>query len=50
MLRMDNIAQENNEIFTIELIHRYGTSQPTGDGVFFRNTFEVTIIDSDGKN
>ena len=50
ILRTDNIAQENNETFTIELVPRAGTSQPTGDGVFFRNTLEVTIIDSDGMN
>ena len=49
ILRADRIAQEVNETFTIELIPRAGTTQLTGDGVFFRNTLEVTIIDSDGK-
>ena len=50
ILRTDSTAQENNETFTLELIHRAGTNIPTGDGVFFRNTVEVTIIDNDGKN
>ena len=50
ILRTDSIAQEVNETFTIELNPRAGTTPSTGDGVFFRNTFEVTIIDSDGKS
>ena len=50
ILRADSIAQEANETFTIELVPREGTSQPTGDGVFFRNIFEVTIIDNDSKH
>ena len=50
ILRTDSIAQENNETYTLELVHRGGTNIPTGDGVFFRNTVEVTIIDDDGKN
>ena len=49
ILRTDSIAQEVNETFTIELVPRAGSSQPTDDGVFFKNTFEITIIDSDGK-
>ena len=49
ILRTDSIAQENNETFSIELTPRPGSLQPTGDGVFFRNTLEVTIIDSDGR-
>ena len=49
ILRMDSIAQENNETFTIELVPRAGTNIPTGDGAFFENTVEVTIIDSDSK-
>ena len=48
ILRTDSIAQENNETFTLELVHRAGTNIPTGDGVFFRNTVDVTIIDTDG--
>ena len=50
ILRTDSIAQEDNETFTIELVPREGSSQPSADGIFFRNTAEVTIIDSDGKS
>ena len=50
ILRSDSIAQENNETYTLELVHKTGTSTPTGDGVFFRNRVKVTIIDNDGKD
>ena len=46
----DGVAQENNETFTIELCPTAGSQQPTGDGVFFRNMVEITIIDSDSKS
>ena len=47
IFRMDAIAQEENETLTLKL----GTSStlPTGNGVFFKSTISLTIIDSDGK-
>ena len=45
--RVDAIAQEHNETLSLELNSR--TNLPTGDGVFFRNTLTMSIIDSDSK-
>ena len=44
---VDSVAQEPDETLTITLDE--STSIPSGNGVFFRNTTELTIIDSDGK-
>ena len=50
IFRTDNIAQEINETLKVGLVQIPGTTAlPTGDHVFFRNTLNVTIIDSDGK-
>ena len=50
IFRTDNIAQEINETLTVELVQVPDTTAlPTGDHVFFRNTIDMTIIDSDGK-
>ena len=48
--RTDNIAQEIRETLKLGLVQAPGTTAlPTGDHVFFRNTLNVTIIDTDGK-
>ena len=50
IFRVDDIAQESNETFTLELnCVPDGATLPTGSNVFFRNTINMTIIDSDGK-
>ena len=46
--RVDAIAQEPNETLSLELVPIV-TTLPTGDGVFFRNTLTMSIIDSDSK-
>ena len=46
--RVDSIALEPNETFTLTL---NPLLVPTPrEGLFFRNTIDVTIIDSDSKN
>ena len=47
--RVDAIAQEPNETLTLELVPTATTTMPTGDAVFFRNTLNMNIIDSDSK-
>ena len=48
--RIDAIAQEENETLILELVTTPGANTPpSGDGVFFRNTINLTIVDSDSK-
>ena len=50
IFRTDAIAQEDNETLILELVITPGTNAPpSGDGVFFRNTINLTIVDSDSK-
>ena len=50
IFRTDAIAQEENETLILELVTTPGTNAlPSGDGVFFRNTINLTIMDSDSK-
>ena len=45
---VDSVAQEPNETFTLTL---NPVAQPTSrDGLFFRNTIQVTIMDNDSKD
>ena len=46
--RVDTIAQESNETFTLTLDPRVAPTPR--QGLFFRNTIQVTIVDSDSKN
>ena len=46
---MDAIAQEENETLFLELDPVPSITLPTGRNVFFKNTINLTIIDSDGK-
>ena len=45
---VDSIAQEPNETFTLTLVP-FVAPNPR-EGLFFRNTIEVTILDSDSKD
>ena len=47
---VDNVSQEGNETFTMELIPSHSTILPNGESVFFLNTIDMTIIDSDGEH
>ena len=47
--RIDAIAQEPNETLFLELVPTATTTLPSGDAVFFRNTLNISIIDSDSK-
>ena len=49
--RVDTIAQEPNETFTLTLVPSFDLMDVglQGEGIFFRDTIEVTIIDNDGK-
>ena len=50
IFRTDAIAQEENETLILELVTTPGrNTPPSGDGVFFRNTINLTIVDSDSK-
>ena len=50
IFRTDAIAQEEKETLTLELVTTPRTNAPpSGDGVFFRNTINLTIMDSDSK-
>ena len=50
IFRTDSIAQEENETLILQLVTTSGTNAPpSGDGVFFRNTINITIVDSDSK-
>ena len=48
---VDEIAQEPNETFALELIPQPSTFQnlPTREGIFIRSMVHLTIIDSDCK-
>ena len=47
---VDSIAQEGNETFTMKLVPSHSLIiMPSGESAFFRNTIDMTIIDSDGK-
>ena len=46
--RVDSIAQEPNETFTLTLVP---SAPPTPrEGLFFQNTIQMSIVDSNGKN
>ena len=47
--RVDGIAQELNETLSLQLVPTATTTIPSGDAVFFRNTLNISIIDSDSK-
>ena len=46
---VDAIAQEPNEMLSLELVPTVTTTLPTGDAVFFRNMISMSITDSDSK-
>ena len=46
--RVDTIVQEVNETLDLQLVPVPGVSLPSSDS-FFRNTLNMTIIDSDSK-
>jgi predicted Rdx family selenoprotein len=46
--RVDSIAQELNETFTLKLEPLVQPNPRTG-GLFFQDTIQVTIVDSDSK-
>ena len=46
--RVDGIAQEPNETFTLTLSPLVAPTQR--EGLFFQNTIQVTILDSDSKD
>ena len=48
ILLIDTIAQEPNETFTLTLDPI--TAPTPRENLFFRNTIQVTIVDSDSKN
>ena len=50
--RLDTIAQEPNETFTLTLVPSIDlvAAGLQGEGIFFQNTIEVTIIDNGGKD
>ena len=48
IFRADSIAQEPDETLTLRLDAAPGTTIPSGDGVFFQDTIDMTIIDGDG--
>ena len=45
----DDIAQEYNETVTLVLVPLPTTILPTGEAVFFLNTTDMIIIDTDGE-
>ena len=46
--RIDGVAQEDNETVTLVLVPLPTTNLPTGEAVFFLNTTDMIIIDTDG--
>ena len=46
---VDGIAQEYNESFTLVLVPLPTINLPEGEGVFFLNTTDMIIIDTDGE-
>ena len=49
IFRSDGIAQEYNDIVTLELVPLSRTMLPVGEAVFFLNTTDMIIIDTDGE-
>ena len=45
----DDIAQEYNETVTLVLVPLSTTNLPKGEAVFFLNTTDMIIIDTDGE-
>ena len=45
---IDGVAQEDNETVTLVLVPLPTTNLPTGEAVFFLNTTDMIIIDTDG--
>ena len=45
---IDGVAQERNETVTLVLVPLSLTNLPTGEAVFFLNTTDMIIIDTDG--
>ena len=45
----DNVALEPDETFELELVPSAATILPDGEGVFFVNQIQMTIIDNDRK-
>ena len=48
--RVDAIAQETDESLSLQLVPTAQTTLPSGDGVFFRDTLSMMIVDSDSKS
>jgi hypothetical protein len=48
ILRIDTIAQEPNETFTLTLIP--SNALTPREGLFFKDTMQVTIVDSNSKD
>lgn len=46
----DGIAQEENETVFLELEPLPTTALPMGEAIFFQNTIEMIIIDTDSKD
>ena len=46
LFRVDSISQEPNETLSLQLVQ---DATQLSEGVFFRDTIEMTIFDSDGK-
>jgi hypothetical protein len=49
-LCVDAVAQEPNETFNLTLNPLNASAPTPREGLFFLNTIEVTIMDSDGKD
>ena len=49
IFRSDGIAQEYNDTVTLELVPLSKTMLPVGEAVFFLNTTDMIIIDTDGE-
>ena len=47
--RVDGVAQELNETVILELVPSGAVNVPTGEGIFFRRTIEIIIMDSDSR-
>ena len=45
---IDGVAQERNETVTLVLVPLSTTNLPTGEAIFFLNTTDMIIIDTDG--
>ena len=45
----DDSAQEYNETVTLVLVPLPTTNLPKGEAVFFLNTTDMTIVDTDGE-